>query len=649
MRLAFVDTPAAVLAARAAGDARLVTDNPMLAADPRCADVVNIERRVTQDLANRLGKSAIEMSETIDQMLRCTDAPAAIGIPAEHLQLSGTLCRLISTLLHRAAAFALDLRENAPDAIVLRVADSAAHLPQSPAVLPIFFCPHVALGPAGFFGSVPFSIAHMDGVQADNPGGEFPDDAMRKLAHRPLAEIAHTTLTRLGITNAVARGPTLLVGIMNEALRETLPWLACRGFRFKHVGKLNIKAVASPRVQDDPALISAARQAVTTTFQEFRPQLQLFGIHELAALETVITNYVATALTALRAHKPELETRIATLASELAAPRIMMTNGLFGPVGAMYYGLLRRAGFTVIDFEHGFTTGLSLHSQQKIRFSEASTCDVHLVCADEAAKRFAEAAGPSKVRHEVIGLADQTRRLLRPRLQRRLARRSLGLHRSETAIMHVSTWTYMGNRRPGYGTQTETFVWQTDRRLIEEVYARVPHTVLFKEYPTQRLPFHPPYAELLSIPANMRILPREDFRFVRAAADVIVTAVPTSTLGWVMGAGVPVIWLDSREVNPLITEAWRDVFRASFLFIDIDSADWPDRLSETLSRPLSALRKDWAERYQARRSLLARAITGPPGTVGRRAARIVADEFRLRSIEGRSLSLGKRAYDSTVG
>ncbi len=190
--------------------------------------------------------------------------------------------------------------------------------------------------------------------------------------------------------------------------------------------------------------------------------------------------------------------------------------------------------------------------------------------------------------------------------------------------MHVSTLMYSGNMRSGLGAPGESVVFDLDRRLITEVYARLSHEVVFKQYPTQRFPHEPGYCEVVSAPPGVNFVKDEDFRYIRAAADVIVTLTPTSTLGWCLGTGVPMVWLDSKIMNPLIDGELREEFRRSFLFVDLDADDWVGRLRALLDRDLAAIRSDWDARAQHRARLLTSAITGPRGSVGKRAARLVS-------------------------
>ena len=112
--------------------------------------------------------------------------------------------------------------------------------------------------------------------------------------------------------------------------------------------------------------------------------------------------------------------------------------------------------------------------------------------------------------------------------------------------------------RSGDDNSVESYVFATEKALLCDVYGAVAKTVLYKPYPTQRFPHDARYDELFELPKNVRLIDRADFRYVRAAADIIVTDASQSTLGWCMGAGVPLVCLRSRIVQDLADDEVND-------------------------------------------------------------------------------------------
>jgi hypothetical protein len=626
-RLAFVDTPDAVAAARERGAGRIVTDNPRLAS---IAGIENVEAALDQDAANRIGAAAIALALAVDEAVAAADLGARAGAGPHRPRLAGLLSRFAGGVMHRAAALSRALATGGADAIEIFVVEAPADAPGDPLAPPRFHCPHVELAPLGFFGARPVRVSRVGAAPREAALAEVPASVLRRLLPLPgavvLHEIADRVARRLKL-DRLRRGPILVIGHEVESLRETLPALVRAGFRLRRAGPILASIPA-----DAPGLAADADAAMRAAL---RPILDraigdsfAFTSSEAASIAELLLVRIGRAFAGLAAAWPEQRRRVETVFAG-AAP-VFLTGGLFGPRGALLRDALAERGIAVVDFEHGVTTGLSAHSQAKIDFSEAATADVLLVCAENAAAAFAAARSGAARRH-AIGLADQTRRLHRPGLQRRLARRALGIGAGESVILHVETWLHSGNMRPGTFTPTETAVVEHERRLLEDVYAGLPHRVVYKPYPAQRFPYQPGAAELVATAANIVHAPPEDLRYMRAVADVVVTASPTSTFGWVLGTGVPVIWLDSAKVNPLIDPPWRVRFRDSFLTVDLDAADWPRRLREILSQPIAAIAGEWRGRAAARTALLSEAVFGPEGAVGPRAAAIVQGVLAART------------------
>ena len=110
--------------------------------------------------------------------------------------------------------------------------------------------------------------------------------------------------------------------------------------------------------------------------------------------------------------------------------------------------------------------------------------------------------------------------------------------------------------------------------------------------------------------------------------------------------GRPLVYLDSRVINPLEDDALHRQFAGGFLVVDTDQPDWPSVLRELLDRPLGEIEADWRARESARRNLLTEAICGPAGTTGRRVADAVARLLGTVPTHGDARSPGNRLVGS---
>ena len=62
-----------------------------------------------------------------------------------------------------------------------------------------------------------------------------------------------------------------------------------------------------------------------------------------------------------------------------------------------------------------------------------------------------------------------------------------------------------------------------------------------------------------------------DYRYIRSAFDIIVTGSPYSTFSWCLSANKPLIYFDSKIINPLIDDVVRRKIQKAVFYINIDN------------------------------------------------------------------------------
>jgi hypothetical protein len=629
--LAVIDSQEAAARARADGADILATDNPLLAA---AAAVENIDRLVPQPQAFALGKLALAIAHEIDRKLANPALVARYSLLEDSIYTAGVLSRTIASLLHRGATLARALEKFSATRVAVFAVDVPPFAPAQPFAISRFSHPARTLAERGFFGEKPVAIHAVEAALPGTVNDTATSDPVRRIALFSPGVIAHEALRR--VMPAPRSG--VVVAEENETIRETLPWLGLKGVRARARGalvrppKAALAAAAVRGCPVDPVVASSLEDAV-------RAQLNggdVFDAAQADAVARLVLEHVSAGLEYLARQIKEIDERLSRWFG--ARGGVLLTNGLFGPAGAQAYGLCRRRGIQVVEFEHGVTAGISALTDLKLAEGQVPTGDLILVVSNNAARAFA--ANRKRDTPVPVGLPDCVRGMRHATLQRRLARKALNIGPRHFCIMHVSALLYAGNLRPGLGTPSESTTYEIDRTLIEDVYASLPHRVVFKQYPTQRFPYEPGYQEMFRLAPNVSVTKEEDFRYIRAAADVIVTVTPTSTLGWCVGTGKPLVWLDSGIINPLSRDDLRDAFCQAFLFVSLDDSDWPEQLKALLQRDPATIAADWRKRAPAREALLRNVIAGPEHA-GRRAADLIVDLMRRNDLAAAG-SYGRR-------
>ncbi len=627
-----VDSPEGLERAASYGHAVAITDNPILARatrHPVGLRVIDASALLEQPEATRMGHMVTDALLALDAVFADSSYALSVGLPAARLNVTMALRATATALLHRGVMLDRALRALPEQATRVVVAGDIAHrsMPGNPWYLPRFAPPAAELARYGFFGAAEVVQVNCPVVAPENPGDQPSDDLVQRLLVLPLPVVLFELWQRL----AGGRGPrnaVLHVGKQAEILREALPWLALRGFSLVSA-QLPSYANAAPAVDfgtqtTDAALDALARPALA-------PLADWFDAGRGESCVAALLERLRVGLAATRAALPAIEAAADKIARR-GRPALLLTSGMYGPIATQFHAAARIRGVHIVDFEHGATTGIARTSQRRLPVSEATTCDLIVVSSERARAAFARAPGAAP--GIVVGLADQTRRVLRRGLQRWRARAVLGIARSETVIVHVSGLVYGGNMRAGDDAPVEGYVFEMERRLITELYAGLPHRVLYKPYPAIRLAYQPDPSTMLALAPNVRMARREDFRYLRAAADLIVTDAHMSTLGWCFGTDVPVVHLGSATVNALADERLRAAFAEAFVAFDTDRDGWIDAARVFLAASADVHAAAWRARAPARAAFLAETVTGPPGTSGRRAAAAVA-RFRLAAADGR--------------
>lgn len=622
--LAFVDSLAAVTEAlEAYSVVRLATDNPLLAFDPRLpARVENIDALFNPQETNDLCHVGVRLAIEMDARL------ASDNEIAKRLGRSSPIAshsvRMTSSLLYRSALLARAVHRFNPSAVLVYAADAPHHEPGAPALPSRFLAPAMALVELKFFGSIPAQTTTVAVALPTIINETAIKSILRRSVMFPLPVLFFEFWQRIAWTRRTDFD-FVLYG-QNDAIREVLPYLAVKGIRW-----LPTKKPPEIKFSDIAQAVEIAESTIDARHSGWLIERILsasrdFDAESAGAVARLMTRYFAAGLAVTAtAFEPTRQWMAANFDGVRRCKKVLVTAGMFGPTGAVLHAVAKEQGVTVATFEHGATKGLSALSASRSEASEMRLADVFLGCAPNAASDHREEIEQNRLQFRAIGLPDQTRKLLRRPLQRIMARRALGIACTDGVVMHVSTWPYHGNHRSGPGVPPETSVFEFDRTLLQDAYRNVPHRVFFKPYPTQRFVHEPDYRELFQPAPGVQFVDQQDFRYIRAAADVIVTTNPTSTLGWCVGAGVPLVWLDSRWMTPLATDELRDRFRRSFIVVDIDRADWSQTLRGVVSQDLVAINQLWRSKADERQSLLADAICGPPGSMGRRGAAAIIE------------------------
>ena len=275
---------------------------------------------------------------------------------------------------------------------------------------------------------------------------------------------------------------------------------------------------------------------------------------------------------------------------------IFLCDGLYENPGIAIYNALKRHNITVVTTEHGLTAGISRLRQMMINYSEPRTTDVMFTYNKSSSAVFTSSKNHDLVAVE-CGAPHETKHVRLHWVQRWLSRRVLGL--TNVTIFYVSTNLLANNHGFAPPYPPDSIRYLMERMLLQNVFPNIRKEIVYKYYPSENYLFSDhPYLDFLSGNPKITIAGNEDFRYLRTAADIIITSSPTSTLGWAIGTKKPLVFLHSRKLDPLQDTDTVCAFRECFFLFDTDEPDWGSKLIEFLNQPIYHITDLWSQKIQ---------------------------------------------------
>ncbi|MDG2397243.1 MAG: hypothetical protein P8M03_06280 [Flavobacteriaceae bacterium] len=278
---------------------------------------------------------------------------------------------------------------------------------------------------------------------------------------------------------------------------------------------------------------------------------------------------------------------------------ICLSNGLFGVFGKSVYDALHYNGIRVFSAEHGLTVGNSKDSIQYFYANESLTSN-YLFCYSNASKSSHLKNKNSNLKIEVTGAPSFPKFSRYKRLKSFLIKKRLKLR--GVAVFYISHNIEFNTEKYFPFTKSNSEIFN-DELAILSTLGGINKNVIYKPYPTKQFLFDrssylqnhlKKYKNIISFKGE------EDFRYVRDAADIIITQSSESTLEWCIGLDVPLVFLDSDRYEPLENERVKKVFKKSFFVFNYDKLGWEKDLIKFLNLPYSVISELWKKKAKYR-------------------------------------------------
>ncbi len=367
-----------------------------------------------------------------------------------------------------------------------------------------------------------------------------------------------------------------------ELIQEATTGLLLGGARLAFLPALPQIEPTSPeaRLPDQDAVVGHLTQALSDALEAHAVK----WLPEFAAAAGLTVSRCLTFLTMLHGNLDRLAAGFERALAGVRPGDEILTNALTSPVEGVFYSYCTWRQTPVCAFDHGVTLGLSAWSLSEARQAGMLAADrAFYHCPRAMAAVKPHAAWPEM---HAVGLPRVVARPLIRGWQRNLGRRLLNIGRDQRVVMIVPDLE-RNNFIYGPGQDNDLQFLQKFRAATVALCAAYPRSVVvLKLYPTQRYADAYDFSDLVASHPNLRIVGDVDFRFLRFAADLIVTSSTQSTLGWVDGSGTPYIFLDF-EWSPSVIDGLRLALPA---VPGLRAAILPDRGAACLQEPIDTAR-----------------------------------------------------------
>jgi hypothetical protein len=368
-------------------------------------------------------------------------------------------------------------------------------------------------------------------------------------------------------------GKRILFSHENTLLKGTASYLFRKGFFIEKIsGNINYKDLYEKNILDKicniitPIIIQYQEKIIS---QEISKESKLF-ILEL--LNRHISDY-------LNAKNFWEEYYLINKNNNIAACLIGT------PISAMELSCIevsKKHGIVTASFQHGVSKEISEDLLSIDVLYESSLVDRYFVFNNKAAEDSKNSRFNIS-KESVVGLAEDMKKGLTKQK----------LNSSDYPILYASTTLYCGNRGiPGRSGNSDLNKANFEIFLINNILSKVSSRIHYKPYFSKRFVGSSLENELVNTKNNMYLNTDEvDLRYIVSNFRVIITSRATSTLGWCVLSGKPVVYIENED-NRLKKEVVND-FKNNLFYFDILEKDWSKNLYSFLDQSINKIEEQW--------------------------------------------------------
>jgi len=264
-----------------------------------------------------------------------------------------------------------------------------------------------------------------------------------------------------------------------------------------------------------------------------------------------------------------------------------------GPKELSFIEVAKSNGVLTASFQHGVSKEIKSDILSIDNLYEANLVNYYFTYNKKASENSKKSRFHIAQEH-IVGLPEDMRKCLRRQ----------NFKNNKCSILYASTNLYSGNRG------ITVLVGSSDISkanfeiyFIENVLSKIPHAVHYKPYYSKRYAGPSPEIEIAKAKDNIHINEDEvDLRYIASSSRIIITSRATSTIGWCVVSGKPLIYIENQD-SRLSIEA-RKEFKKNLFYFDVLEKNWDTNLHSFLSQPIEKIEKEWKTKIVFRQKFI---------------------------------------------
>jgi len=576
------------------------TDDPVLAYSLNKQGVINIDSLISKNDNFILGDISLKIADNIDEYIFSNKKLNSIN-HINGLTLARPLGVLLSSLLYKSLIFSRFLKKNKIKEIDLYISEKWNGKTNSFIEATRFGNFFSKLCEVRFFGdNFIYKIIECPLINKEEHVDSSINNVFVKAMIFPVLINIREFMHKIGILNVIPFSKTIpILGQPDGIIREALPRLNLKGYKERIFPKapkgvsLEYNKLLSKKEINHSFLDKIKISTSSIFISNFKNSKQFFTNKELIYISNIVDDSLVYHLSRLPIWVRAAYNYASNIIVKDNNKKIILASALSNPLSKIVHNIFRSNNYNIILFEHGVTKGISALSSRRLHTSEIYNADYFVGYSSGSLSNLDKLVKEKKIKSCITAAPIHSKRVLLAPLQRFIWRKKLNIKNKQCALIHVSPLPYSGNRRLGFGSPTETEVFEIEKEFIK-IYNSSNKTVFYKKYPAYRFPYNPPLKDIYYRYKNIRFIGDLDYRYIRSAFDIIVTGSPSSTFSWCLSANKPLIFFDSKIINPLIDNKVRELIKKSVFYINLDKDNWKNKLDEIISQDYQHILEEWS-------------------------------------------------------